>query len=87
MPRALRARREGASSEWQRVRWGNGTTLIADDASNGFTPTNISDIKVKSIDIAFDESQDTGPDNFGLAVLDNVDVNTVLVGHGMTKTG
>jgi len=73
---------EGASSEWQRLRWGDGTTLNAFDASNGFTLTNISGMKVKAIDIAFDEGQDTGPDNFGMAVLDNVDVNHVLVGRG-----
>jgi len=30
----------------------------------------------------FDEGQDTSPDNFGLAVLDNVDVNGTLVGRG-----
>src|SRR6202158_5537242 len=37
---------------------------------------------VKSISIVFDESQDTGPDNFGVAILDNIDVNGVLVGQG-----
>ena len=37
---------------------------------------------VKSIAIVFDEGQDTGPDNFGLAILDNIDVNGVLVGQG-----
>lgn len=37
---------------------------------------------VKSIQILFDEGTDTGPDNFGLAVLDNIDVNGTLVGHG-----
>lgn len=37
---------------------------------------------VKSIRIVFDEGTDTGPDNFGLAVLDNIDVNGVVVGHG-----
>ena len=37
---------------------------------------------VKSIQIVFDEGQDTGPDFFGLAVLDNIDVNGTLVGHG-----
>jgi hypothetical protein len=36
---------------------------------------------VKSISIVFDEGQDTGPDNFGLAVLDNIDVNGTLVGN------
>src|SRR6266550_3560762 len=37
---------------------------------------------VKSITIIFDEGQDTGPDNFGLAVLDNIDINGTLVGQG-----
>jgi hypothetical protein len=39
---------------------------------------------VKSIQIVFDEGQDPsgGPDESGLAVLDNIDVNGVLVGHG-----
>ena len=42
---------------------------------------------VKSIEIVFDEGQDTsgGPDMFGLAVLDNIDVNGVRVGHGPDK--
>jgi hypothetical protein len=37
---------------------------------------------VTAIYIVFDEGQDTGPDNFGAAVLDNVDVNGKLVGRG-----
>ena len=40
---------------------------------------------VKSISIVFDEGQDTGPDFFGLAVLDNIDVNGKLVGSGPGK--
>ena len=32
--------------------------------------------------IVFDEGQDTGPDDFGLAVLDNIDVNKHLIGQG-----
>ena len=36
---------------------------------------------MKSITIVFDEGQDTAPDNFGLAVLDNIDVNGTLVGN------
>ena len=43
---------------------------------------NISGKTVTSIQIVFDEGQDTGPDNFGLAVLDNIDVNGTLVGQG-----
>lgn len=34
------------------------------------------------IQIIFDEGQDPGPDNFGLAVLDNITVNEVMVGRG-----
>jgi hypothetical protein len=30
----------------------------------------------------FDEGQGTGPDFFGLAVLDNIDVNGTLIGRG-----
>ena len=38
--------------------------------------------KIKNAYIVFQEGQDTGPDNFGLAVLDNIDVNSMLVGSG-----
>jgi hypothetical protein len=66
-----------------RLRWGDGTTLNA--YQNGVTLTNISGKTVKSISIVFDEGYDVafgGPDDFGLAVLDNIDVNTTLVGKG-----
>jgi hypothetical protein len=36
---------------------------------------------VKAVYIAFDEGQDTGPDNFGAAVLDNIDMNGKIVGR------
>jgi len=39
---------------------------------------------VKSITIIFDEGQDVAPDNFGLAVLDNIDINGTLIGQGDT---
>jgi hypothetical protein len=42
---------------------------------------------VNDISIVFDEGQDTGPDNFGLAVLDNIDVNGTLVGQGDSGNG
>jgi hypothetical protein len=62
---------------WMRLRW---TTGFKSGDTSGlpspFTGT------VKSISIVFDESQDTGPDNFGVAILDNIDVNGVLVGQG-----
>jgi hypothetical protein len=75
---------EGASGEWQRLRWGGSAPLMA------FGPSGLTDItglQVKSISIVFDEGQDTGPDNFGMAVLDNIDVNGVLVGRGPTHAG
>jgi len=40
--------------------------------------------RVQFMSIVFDEGQDVGPDNFGLAVLDNINVNGVLVGRGNT---
>jgi hypothetical protein len=52
---------------------GNGWTRLRWE----ITPT-----PVDRIQIVFDEGQDTGPDNFGLAVLDNIAVNDVLVGRG-----
>ena len=63
-----------------RLRWGTGGTVQGFDAATGL----LSPITgtVKSITIVFDEGTDTGPDNFGLAVLDNVDVNGTLVGRG-----
>ena len=68
---------------WIRLRWGGGTILAF--AANGpaaGTIVNISGITVKSIQIVFDEGQDTTPDNFGLAVLDNIDINGTLIGQG-----
>jgi hypothetical protein len=43
---------------------------------------DITAVHVRRLSIVFDEGQDTGPDNFGLAVLDNIDVNGKLVGQG-----
>lgn len=71
---------------WIRLRWGTGGTPILAYAANGPHANqlvNIQGTKVSSIQIVFDEGQDTGgPDFFGLAVLDNVDVNGTLVGQG-----
>ena len=36
---------------------------------------------VETIDIVFDEGTDTGPDYFGIAILDNIMVNGVAVGR------
>lgn len=62
---------------WMRLRWTTG--FKSGDPSglpSPFTGT------VKSISIVFDDGQNVGPDNFGVAILDNIDVNGVLVGQG-----
>ncbi len=69
------------SQGWIRLRYGAAGHVMA-FGPNGLT--DISALKVKSLFIIFDEGQDADPDNFGLAVLDNIDVNGTLVGHGAT---
>jgi hypothetical protein len=70
------------SAGWTRLRWGGAAPLVAFNAETG-TLDDISGAEVKSITIVFDEGQDAtgGPDAFGLAVLDNIDVNGTLVGR------
>jgi hypothetical protein len=68
---------------WQRLRWGGTVSLRA--YRNGNTLSSISNMTVKRLSIIFDEGQDIGPDNFGTAVLDNIDVNGTLVGRGPNK--
>jgi hypothetical protein len=62
----------GASTGWVRLRWSPATAF----------PPIVG--PVERIQIVFDEGQDTGPDFFGAAILDNIDVNGMLVGHGAT---
>jgi hypothetical protein len=73
------------SDGWIRLRWGGATPLQAFSQTTGAL-TDITGQAVDSISIVFDEGQDAsgGPDQFGLAVLDNVDVNGTLVGRGPT---
>ena len=61
--------------DWIRLRW------IATLAGIVAFPTPVNS-PVASISIVFDEGQDTDPDFFGLAVLDNIDVNGQLIGTG-----
>lgn len=76
------AQTSNGSQGWIRLRWGgDNTPLMAYDSTTGVL-TNITGMQFESIQIVFDEGQDTGPDNFGLSVLDNIDVNGVLVGQG-----
>ena len=69
---------------WIRLRWGVAGTVL------GFSPPTFALVPitgtVKRIQIVFDEAQDAsgGPDEFGGAILDNIDVNGALVGHGAT---
>ena len=69
-----------ASLGWTRLRW---TTV---ELAAAFPPILGSD-RIKSLTLIFDEGQDAsgGPDSFGLAVLDNIDVNGMLVGRGPNK--
>jgi hypothetical protein len=68
-----------SATGWIRLRWN--TALLA----TAFPPILPTDV-VQGIFIVFDEGQDAsgGPDQFGAAILDNIDVNTTLVGHGAT---
>ena len=68
---------EQVGNGWLRLRW---------DPATAFPPI-APNAQVKSISIIFDEGQDTGPDNFGLAVLDNIDINGTLVGKGENGKG
>jgi hypothetical protein len=68
---------------WIRQRWGVNAPLSAFNASTGILEV-ISGQVIKSLSIAFDEGSDTGPDFFGAAILDNIDINGGLVGRGAT---
>ena len=62
------------SNGWVRLRW---------DTATAFPPV-MPGQTVNRIVIVFDEGQDAsgGPDQFGAAILDNIDVNGFLVGRG-----
>ena len=62
---------QATGNGWLRLRW-----------TGGALPTAPVGATVAAIQLVMDEGQDTGPDNFGLSVLDNVDVNSVLIGQG-----
>jgi hypothetical protein len=66
---------------YQRHRWGGAVPLLAYDAFTGLL-VPIQGKRIESLQIVFDEGYDTGPTNFGLAVLDNIDVSGTLVGQG-----
>lgn len=64
---------------WIRLRWGGAAPLMGYNSAGMLTPITGD---VKSIFVVFDEGTDTGPDFFGGAVLDNIDVKGVLGGTG-----
>lgn len=76
------------SEGWTRLRWGGADPLMAYSASTGLI-TDISGMTAKTITIVLDEGQDaaSGAPFFGLAVLDNIDVNGTLVGSGTSIGG
>ena len=61
---------------WIRLRWMTPATFAR------AVPPIAPGATVTSISILFDEGTDTGPDMFGMAVLDNIDVNGQLIGTG-----
>jgi len=74
-----------------RMRWGGNVPLLAFPAGANppCAPTaagvcDITNFEIRNLAIVFDEGYDTGPDNFGVAILDNIDVNGILVGKGST---
>jgi hypothetical protein len=71
---------------WIRLRWGVGGVVMG---FKDFTTLGPITGVVQRIIIVFDEGQDPsgGPDGFGAAILDNIDVNGTLVGHGAVTTG
>jgi hypothetical protein len=70
---------------WLRLRWGGSTPLLAFSTAGALV--NVSTLDVDRLLIVFDEGQDAsgGPDQFGAAILDNIDVNGVLVGEGAAE--
>jgi hypothetical protein len=86
----------GSGDAWIRLRWGTGLagSVFGFCVNPTTTPTtacpaNFSLVPitgtVRRMQIVFDEGSDTGPDFFGGAVLDNIDVNGMLVGRGATE--
>jgi len=65
---------------WIRLRWGGATGVKAFNQLGILT--DITGMPVDAIQIIFDEGQDTGPDNFGAAILDNITINDQVAGRG-----
>ena len=74
-----------ASTGWVRLRWGAPLMAFCVTCTPPFTFSAVTGTVVR-LQIVFDEGQDAGPDFFGAAILDNIDVNGTLVGHGATDS-
>lgn len=80
----------GSGGGWTRLRWGGSLPLCGFPAFSTPVPTPCGTHPgyalitgtVQHIYIVFDEGTDTNNDYFGAAVLDNIDVNSQLVGKG-----
>ena len=71
------------SSAWERVRWGNGSPIPAYDEAHGYTYSpDITGETIKDAYLVYYSGSDQAPTYFGMAILDNIDVNGVLVGRG-----
>jgi hypothetical protein len=62
---------------WTRMRWGDMINNVPPPAYPAFLPGNT----IVAVEIVFDEGTDTGPDNSGVVILDNIEVNGVIVGR------
>jgi hypothetical protein len=71
---------QGNGDGFIRLTWGSGPLPVTAFNSAGLLAPVTG--QVESLSIVFDEGTDTGPDEFGLAVLDNINVNGVRVGRG-----
>jgi hypothetical protein len=81
----------GTGDAWTRARWGTGTAgtvlgfcfasspSVACPSNGMLVPITGT---IQRIFVVFDEGTDIGPDYFGAAFLDNIDVNGQLVGKG-----
>ena len=67
---------------WLRLRWGSGGHVSG--YQDGGTLMPIPGTVVHAY-IVYQDGQDAGPSNFGLSVIDNIDVNGSIVGHGASS--
>ena len=69
-----------ASPAPTQIAMGDGWTRLAWTPDQAFPPIPAGAV-IQSIDLVMDEGTDVGPDHFGIAILDNIMVNGVSVGH------